>query len=41
MSARKESKNGKIKGCGTTFTRLNGCGGGAEEGVWVLWRGEI
>ena len=37
MSARKESKNGEIEQCATSFMRLNRCHGDHKGGVWGFW----
>ena len=38
---RKKAKKCKIKGCATTFTVLCRLYGDCEEGVWLVWWGEI
>ena len=35
-----KSKNAKIRGCATYFSRLEGFADQPKEGVWGLWRGE-
>ena len=36
-----KSKNAKIRGCATYFSRLEGFADQPKEGVWVGLRGEV